>query len=183
MEQMACFLSGPSLHCPCDRWNPRYLTISWQVRVSFRKPHILSSTKGREGGEFLSYNPPELVQPTEGHLHTGGVCSHAGRPRKPLDQKPGQSQRLWESFWSLVATEYKLIVPFLYYWKFTIARQRWVGSMGLGAVTWNIALAGIRLQSMYGIGTTRCKVTVAELLHGSRLSRWFWIPIWTLWWM
>jgi hypothetical protein len=59
---------------------------------------ILSSTKGREGGEFLSYNPPELVQPTEGHLHTGGVCSHAGRPRKSLDQKPGQSQRLWENF-------------------------------------------------------------------------------------
>jgi hypothetical protein len=31
-------------------------------------PYILPSTKG-EGGKFLSDSPPELVQPTEGHLH------------------------------------------------------------------------------------------------------------------
>jgi hypothetical protein len=55
--------------------------------------YILLFTKGREEGKFLSYNPPELVQQTEGHLCTGGVCSHAGWLRKPLDQMPRQYQK------------------------------------------------------------------------------------------
>jgi hypothetical protein len=35
MEHMAYFPSGPSLHCPCDKWNPRYLTVSWQFWTFF----------------------------------------------------------------------------------------------------------------------------------------------------
>jgi hypothetical protein len=68
----------------------------WQYpgksRLSFGKPYVLPFTKGREGGVFLPYNLPELVQPTEDHLHTG-VCSHAGWPRKPLGWMQGPSQR------------------------------------------------------------------------------------------
>jgi hypothetical protein len=35
MEQIASFLLGPSLHCPCDRWNLRYLTISQKIWAFF----------------------------------------------------------------------------------------------------------------------------------------------------
>jgi hypothetical protein len=61
--------------------------------LSFWTSYFLLSIKGREEGKFLPYNPPELAQPTEGHLCTGGVCNHTSQLRKPLGQMPRQSQR------------------------------------------------------------------------------------------
>jgi hypothetical protein len=65
------------------------------ANLSFLLGNLISCLPQKEEkeGEFLIYNPPELVQPTEDHLSTGGVCSHAGQLRKPLGWTPGQSQR------------------------------------------------------------------------------------------
>jgi hypothetical protein len=55
MEHMAYFPSGPSLHCPCDRWNPRYLTVSWQIWAFF-SGNLISCLPQKGENEVSSFH-------------------------------------------------------------------------------------------------------------------------------
>jgi hypothetical protein len=131
----------------------------------------LPSTKGREGSGIHPYKPPESVQPTEGHVCTGGVCSWLAK--KVFRSDARAVLKIVGEFLKSCGNKVQVNCPFspvleLFHWK---AKMGWIcgarkmqknASLKSRKVK-NFALARIRPKSMYGFETTRCKVTVSEL--------------------